>query len=297
MSFFAFMGALEQGLVFGLMALGVYLTFRILDFPDLTVDGSFPMGAAVSSVMILNGQNPWLALALASIAGAGAGMITAVLNVRLKILNLLASIITMIGVYSINIRIMGRPNLSLLGEDTIFTPLKGFLPPYLMVPLVFLVILILVLIALNWFLSTEIGLALRATGDNERVSRAMGIQTGAMVILGLAISNGLVALSGGLYSQAQGSADIGMGVGMIVAGLASVIVGEAFMRGRRASVLAASICVVLGSIVYRLAIGFALTLNSGSWLSIRPSDLNFMTAALVVIFLSLPQFRLRGKRK
>ena len=187
MSQIAFLGAIETGLIFSLVALGVFISFRILDFPDLTVDGSFPLGAAVSASLIVSGFNPWIATLAAIFAGCIAGMITAWMNVRLQILNLLASILTMIALYSINLRIMGRPNIALLGEETILTPLDSIdLPYYVTTPLAFFVIAVIVMAGLVYFLKSEIGLAMRATGSNSRMARAQGISTSAMIILGMA---------------------------------------------------------------------------------------------------------------
>ena len=294
MTLYSLIASLEVGLIFSLMALGVYLTFRVLDFPDLTVDGSFPMGAAISSVMIITGANPWIALAFAFTGGCLSGLVTAWLNVKMGILHLLASIITMTALYSINIRIMGRPNISLLGEQTIFTPLEGLLSDYLephYVP-VFVVALILLgtMALLNYFLSTETGLALRATGNNPRMARAMGISTEGMTLLGVSLSNGLVAFSGALFSQSQGSADIGMGIGTIVAGLVSVIIGEAIFS--KTGLFWATLSVITGSVLYRLAIGFALSVETGdAWYSLKASDLNLITALIVIAFLAAPKLR------
>lgn len=296
MSFYAFIGALSQGLVYGLMALGVYLTFRVLDFPDLTVDGSFPLGAAVSAVLIVKGVNPFITLPVAILAGMAAGFVTAFLSTKLGILNLLASILTMIALYSINIRIMGKPNIALIGQPTIFDYFLNFreflslhgIPGYIMTPLLFLIIIIIVKIVLDLFLHTEVGLALRATGDNESMIRAQGVNSHFTIMLGVAISNGLVALAGALVAQNQGSADVNMGVGTIVAGLASVIVGEAVIG--EMTVFRATIGVIIGSILYRLSIALALTLRIGQ-LHITPSDLKLITAVLVVIALTFPAVR------
>lgn len=296
MSFYAFIGALSQGLVYGLMALGVYLTFRVLDFPDLTVDGSFPLGAAVSAVLIVKGVNPFITLPVAILAGMAAGFVTAFLSTKLGILNLLASILTMIALYSINIRIMGKPNIALIGQPTIFDYFLDFreflslhgIPGYIMTPFLFLIIIVIVKIVLDLFLHTEVGLALRATGDNESMIRAQGVNSHFTIMLGVAISNGLVALAGALVAQNQGSADVNMGVGTIVAGLASVIVGEAVIG--EMTVFRATIGVIIGSILYRLSIALALTLRIGQ-LHITPSDLKLITAVLVVIALTFPAVR------
>jgi putative ABC transport system permease protein len=230
MSAIAALGALESGLVFALVAFGVFLSFRILEFPDLTVDGSFPLGAAVCAIMIVSGVNPWLATLVAFIAGMMAGIVTAFLNTKLGILNLLASILTMIALYSINLRIMGKPNVALLGETTVLTPTESWgIPYYVATPLAFSVVILIAYILLLKFLNSRLGLAMRATGANERMARSQGINTDRMIILGMAVSNGLVALAGSLFAQSQGSADITMGVGVIVIGLASVIGGEAII--------------------------------------------------------------------
>ena len=234
MSLIAFLGAIESGLIFALVALGIYLSFRVLEFPDLTVDGSFPLGAAVSATLIVSGWNPWLATGVAILAGAMAGILTGWLNVQLKILNLLASILTMIALYSINLRIMGRPNVALLGEETILTPIENFgngfdIPFYVSTPIVFVIIVVICTLALLKFLNSETGLALRATGANARMARAQGVKTSWMILIGMALSNALVALAGSLFAQSLGSADVTMGVGVIVVGLASVIGGEAII--------------------------------------------------------------------
>jgi len=281
------MGAIETGLLFGLVAFGIYLSFRILDFPDLTVDGSFPLGAAVSATLIVSGFNPWLATLMAMLAGAAAGLVTAWMNVRLKILHLLASILTMIALYSINLRIMGRPNVALLGDDTVLTPLEAYgLPYYWVAPLAFTLVVALVGGLLVWFLKSEIGLSMRATGANARMARAQGVATGGMILLGMALSNALVALSGSLFAQSQGSADVTMGVGVIVVGLASVIGGEALLSTR--TILLAVIACVLGSIFYRLVIAFAL---NADFIGLKAQDLNLVTAALVALAIVLPQLK------
>lgn len=291
MSWYALLGALEQGLVFGIMAIGVYLTFRILDFPDLTVDGSLPLGASITALALTNGVNPFLTLLLALAGGFLAGVVTAVLNTKLKILHLLASILTMIALYSINIRIMDGPNTSLLGVETVYDPLMKLGIPGHLTAIVFFVIIAVVISALMiWFLYTEIGLALLATGDNAQMITSQGVNTHTMIIVGVGISNGLVALSGSLIAQNQGAADVNMGVGTIVAGLASVIVGETVFGDK--NIPRAIIAALLGSILYRMAIGLALGLELGG-ISVVPSDLNLLTAILVVIALTAPAIKKR----
>lgn len=291
MTWYAFLGAIEQGFAFGLMVLGVYLTFRILDFPDLTVDGSLPLGAAVTAVGITAGLHPLLAMTLAMGSGFLAGVVTGLLNTKLRILHLLASILTMIALYSINIRIMGRPNMTLLGQQTLLDPLlESGLEPSTAAPLLFGGICALVVLLLIWFLHTEFGLAMLATGDNKQMITSQGINTDVILIFGIGLSNALVALSGSLLCQSQGAADVNMGVGTIVAGLASVIVGETIFGDR--SIGRAIIAALLGSVIYRLAIALALSVRLGSF-SITPSDLNLITALLVIVALTLPKVRQR----
>jgi len=289
MSLYAFLGSLEQGFVFAIMALGVYITFRVLDFPDLSVDGTFPLGAAVSAILIVKGINPFVTVAIATLAGMIAGGITAILNTKLKILNLLAGILMMIALYSVNIRVMGQPTTALLGYDTIFTPFEALgIEKYILTPIIFGIILIVIGAILVWFLHTDIGLAMRATGNNMKMVKAQGVSTDRMVLFGLAFSNGLVALSGALVAQSQGSADVNMGIGTIVAGLASVILGEAIIQDR--SVFRAIVGVIVGSVLYRIAIALALSFRIGA-LQMTPSDLNLMTSLLVTIALVFPGIR------
>jgi putative tryptophan/tyrosine transport system permease protein len=273
-------GATEQGLLYSLVGLGVYLSFRVLDFPDLTVDGSFPLGAAVTAVLISQGMPPAIATFAGALAGALAGTVTALLHVQLKILNLLASILVMIALYSINLRVMGRPNLALLGEKTLFSSLTGPWDRTLLLGAIVIAIKFL----LDRFLRTDLGLALRATGANPTMARAQGINTGAMIILGMALSNGLVGLAGGLFAQVAGFADAGLGVGTIVFGLAAVIVGET-LGGRW---IGATGSAIVGSLVYQTAITAAL--NSRP-LGLQPQDLNLITAIIVTIALVLPNLR------
>lgn len=293
MTLYSFIGSLEQGLVFALMVLGVYLTFRVLDFPDLTVDGSLPLGAAVSAALIIGGVDPFLSLLGALLAGALAGCATALLATKLRIMSLLASIITMTALYSINLRIMGRPNLPLLGQPTIFDAFPpAAMPRHLLIPLVFLVIALAWKLILDWFLHTQVGMALRATGDNPQMIRAQGVNTDTMIILGVSLSNALVALAGGLVAQSQGFADVGMGIGTIVAGLASVILGESLLGAR--TVARQTLSALCGSIVYRLTIALALSTEFG-FLRLTPSDLNLITAVLVVICLTVPLLKDRRR--
>ncbi|EHI9275969.1 ABC transporter permease [Vibrio vulnificus] len=286
MSAFAFFGALEIGLLYGLVALGVYLTFRVLDFPDLSVDGSFPMGAAVAATAIVAGVNPWLATGMAILAGAMTGWVTAFLAVRCGILHLLASILTMIAAFSINIRIMGRPNLALLGEETILTPFESLGDLMFIRPLV---VGILVLIS-SWLvvrlLNSDFGLGLRATGVNARMVRAQGGSTSFYTYFGLALSNGFVGFAGALFAQTNSFADVTSGVGTIVVGLAAVILGQTLIPGRK--IWVAVVAVIVGSVLYRLAVAFAL---SSGMFGLQASDLNLVTAVLVAIALIAPKLK------
>jgi len=283
----AFYGALETGLIYGLVAFGIYISFRVLDFPDLTVDGSFPLGAAVAAVLIIGGWDPWLATGMAILAGMAAGAVTALLNVKLNILNLLASILTMIALYSVNLRIMGRPNIALLTEETVLTPWYELDLAFHQVPvLLFAIVALLVLVLLWRFMKSETGLAMRATGANPRMARAQGIATGGMIVLGVALSNGLVGLAGALFAQSQGAADVTMGVGVIVIGLASLIGGEAVLTP--STVVRALFACLIGAIVYRLAIALAL---NADFIGLKAQDLNLVTAVLVTLAIVLPGVR------
>ncbi|MDX6752290.1 ABC transporter permease [Geminicoccaceae bacterium 1502E] len=287
MSATALLGALELGLIYALVAQGVFLSFRVLNFPDLTVDGSFPLGAAVAASLIVAGLDPFTATLVAVLAGALAGLVTAWLNVRFGILHLLASILVMIALFSVNIRIMGRPNVALLGQTTILTPFEDLgLSLELLRPLLIGVVVLAVSGLLARFLLSETGLAMRATGANPRMARANGIATGALVCLGMAISNAMVALAGALFAQANGFADVTVGVGTIVVGLAAVILGETLVRTRRVAMLL--VACILGSIAYRLAVALALDLDA---LGLQASDLNLVTALLVGVALLLPGMR------
>lgn len=288
MSLIAFLGAIETGFIFALVGLGVFLSFRVLNFPDLTVDGSLPLGAATAASLIVSGLDPWTATAIAMLAGAAAGLVTAWLNQALRVLHLLASILTMIALYSINLRVMGRPNQPLLGERTLFTQIDALgLGAYGSV-LGAAVITIVALALLAAFLTSEIGLGMRATGMNPRMARAQGVRTGAMTYLGLALSNALVALAGALFAQLQGGADISMGIGVIVVGLAAVILGEAILPARL--ILWALVGCVLGSLAYRLAVAAALQANV---LGLQAQDLKLLTAVLVAIAMLAPLLRAR----
>lgn len=290
LSVIAFWGAVELGLIYAFVALGIFLAFRVLDFPDLTVDGSFPLGAAVTAVLIAAGLNAWAAAGIAMIAGALAGIVTAILNVRFKILNLLASILTMIALFSVNLRVMGKPNVALINADTMLSPFFGHgLREFYVRPLFIGVLVIVALIAVWRFLESDAGLAMRATGANARMARAQGVDTSFQIYLGMALSNALVALGGALFAQTSGFADVTSGVGTIVVGLAAVIIGETLLGAR--GILIALIGCVLGSILYRIAIQLAL---STDMLGLQASDLNLVTAVLVTVALILPRLRRGG---
>ncbi|MEJ8858114.1 ABC transporter permease [Variovorax robiniae] len=287
MSLIASLGAIEIGLIFGLVALGVFLSFRIINFPDLTVDGSFPLGGAVAAILIVSGWNPFAATGAAIVAGAMSGYLTAWLNVRLRIMQLLASILVMIGLYSVNLRIMGKPNVALINDATVFSMLDfGVMPDYWLKPLVLLVVVVAAKLLIDLFFASEIGLAMRATGGNPRMARAQGISTDRQTVWGLAISNALVALAGALFVQSQGGADISMGIGTIVVGLAAVIIGETILPAR--SLVITTLACVLGAVLYRFFI--ALALNS-DFIGLKAQDLNLVTAVLVALALLVPNFR------
>ncbi len=279
---------LEQGFAYALVALGIALTFRVLAFPDLTVDGSFPLGGAVGARLIVAGLNPILAAIAAIIAGFSAGCLTGLLNTRLKINSLLAGILMMTILYSVNLRIMGRANIQLLYIPTIFTPMENMsISRFIPVIIFFFLVAMVFKVIIDFFLHTEYGLALRATGDNEQMIRSLGVNTDNATILGLGISNGLVALSGALISQDQGFADVGMGIGMIVAGLASIITGEALIKPR--TVFRLTSAAVFGSVLYRFIIALGLRLG------LAPTDLKMATGLMVIIALGIPS--IRGKRE
>ena len=287
MSLIASLGAIEIGLIFGLVALGVLLSFRIINFPDLTVDGSFPLGGAVAASLIVAGWDPFAATGMAIVAGALAGYLTAWLNVHLRIMQLLASILVMIALYSVNLRIMGKPNVALIMEPTVFSMMSfGDLPDYWLKPLVLLVIVAAAKILLDLFFSSETGLAMRATGGNPRMSRAQGISTDRLTLAGLALSNALVALAGALFVQTQGGADISMGVGTIVIGLAAVIIGETLMPAR--SLVITTLACILGAVLYRFFIALALNTD---FMGLKAQDLNLVTAVLVALALLVPTYK------
>lgn len=287
MSALAVAGAIEAGLLFSLVALGVYLSFRVLNFPDLTVDGSFPLGAAATAVAIIHGVNPFLATAIGTFAGCCAGFVSAFLNVRFQILNLLAGILTMVALYSINLRVMGRPNISLYGENTIFTAFEGLIDLGIWTTsAILLVVAIAMKLLVDWFLGTQVGLALRASGENPAMARAQSVSNGRMTIIGMSVSNALVGLAGSLFAQSQGVADVSLGIGTIVTGLAALIIGETLLGS--AKVFWATLGCLIGALLYRLFIAAAL---SAGFLGIQAQDLNLVTAVVVAIAVILSQAR------
>ena len=275
--------ALELGLLYAVMAVGVYLTYRVLDFPDLTVDGSFTTGAAVAAVGIIAGIPPWLATLLALVSGLLAGVVTGLLHSWAGINPLLAGILTQIALYSINLRIMGRNNLPMLRERTLLSPLfdAGLRASWASVA-IFAAFAGVIGAVVYWFLGTNYGVAMRAVGDNAEMAAAQGINVGATKIVGVALSNALVALCGAVIAQYQGFADISMGIGLIVAGLASVIVGQAIFG--MTAVWQAIVAAMLGSVIYRGVIQLALSAG------LNPNDMKLISAVLVVLALLVPRW-------
>ena len=287
MSISLFLHALEQGLVFGIMVLGVFITYKILDFPDLTVEGSFPLGAAVAAKVIFSGGDPLWGTFLAMIAGSLAGLMTGLLHTKLKLTNLLSGILTMTLLYSVNLRIMGRPNIPLLGKITLLGEIKNYFPNLSMdylIPFFFLFLVVILKFIIDYFLSTEIGLTIIATGDNEQMIKSLGVNTDLTKLMGLCISNALVALSGALFAQYSGFADVNMGLGTIVAGLACVIIGISIIK--IPTIFWRTIAVLVGSLVYRLIMIIAL--RYGYSLGFKPGDLKLISVLLVIIALSVP---------
>jgi putative ABC transport system permease protein len=308
LSFNIWLGAIATGLAFSLVALGVYLSFRVLDFPDLTIDGAMPLGAALSATLIVSGINPYVTLPVAFFGGALAGTATALIATRLRIHSLLASILVTTGLISINLRIMGKSNIPLLNVDTLFTPFAQGLRDLLvsaggeqmarlsnniLAIILFGFIVLIIKLVLDWLMRTEIGLAIRATGDNSQMIRALGVNTDHMIILGLALSNGLVGLAGALIAQYQGFADVNMGIGLIIAGLAAVILGETFFRPDHFGT--ASTAVIFGMIIYRVAIAAALVISiplpNGEKFTIDAQDVKLVTALLVLGALAFAQWQ------
>lgn len=287
-------GALGQGILWGIMALGVYVTFRLLDFADLTVDGSFATGGAVSAVLIIAGVNPLLSVLIATLAGIAAGAVTGFLNTACKIPPILAGILSQIGLYSINLMIMGASNLPLLKFETLFSQLAGLLnlpasvqawitPSNLTAICIGILFTIAVIAFSYWFFGTEMGSSIRATGNNMHMVRANGVSTNTTTILALMISNGLIALSGALVAQQQGYADVKMGIGAIVMALASIVIGETIF-GRKGGFLRRLVSIVVGSVIYRMIVSLVLQMG------LNPDNLKLFTAVLVAVALTIPVF-------
>ncbi|TCP20980.1 putative ABC transport system permease protein [Scopulibacillus darangshiensis] len=311
--FASLFGAVESGIIYAIMALGVYLSFRILDFPDLTVDGSFVTGAGTAAILIVHGQNPFLATIAGGLAGFIAGCITGILHTKGKINPLLSGILMMIALYSVNLRIMDqKPNVPLLGQETSFSMMTSFwqklgldapfnsflemvglgdsLPKTWGIFFFMIIVVILIKLITDWFLKTEVGLAIRAVGDNKRMIRSLSANTDRLTVLGLGISNALVAFSGALIAQYGAFADVGMGIGMIIIGLASVIIGEALFGTK--SIARATLAVILGAIIYRVILAIALRIEF-----LDTGDMKLITAVIVIFSLVLPKVIEANKEK
>lgn len=309
--FISLFGAVESGLIYAIMALGVYLSFRVLDFPDLTVDGSFVTGAAVAAIAIMNGVPPAVATLLGALAGFLAGCITGILHTKGKINALLSGILMMIALYSINLRIMDKPNLPLRNQPTIWKELRAlfeplgidsflngllktmglsYFPPTWIIVFAMILIILIIKFLTDFYLKTEVGLALRATGDNQRMIRSFSGNTDMLIIFGIGLSNGLVALSGAMIAQHQGFADIGMGIGLIIIGLASVIIGEALFGTK--TIVRTTFAVIGGAIIYRIVVTLALRVDF-----LKTGDMKLITAALVIIALVAPKALQSRKEK
>lgn len=264
--------AIEEGLLFSIVSMGVYITYKILDFPDLSVDGTYPLGAAITAILLINGVNPWLAIIISAVGGAIAGGITAFLHVKLKISNLMSGILVMIALYSVNLRVMGKSNTPLFSTKTIFknANLKS----------IFIIIIMVVIckIIIDTFLKTKRGFLLIAVGDNEQVVSSLGINKNGVKVLGLMISNGLVGMAGAIQAQKYGYADVTMGQGIVVMGLATVVIGITIFG--KLSLLKCTTLSILGAIIYKVAIAIALRVN------FNPNDLKLITAIIVIIALA-----------
>lgn len=288
-----------QGTTWAVLGIGVFITFRLLDLADLSAEGVFPLGGGIAAILIVNGYNPYLATIIAFIGGALAGLASGIIHTKFKIPALLTGILMQTGLYSINFHIMGRkPNIPLLNQMTIYTPIQEMfsVSRNLSYTIVSLIVLAIVIVVLVFFLHTEIGLALRSTGDNAKMSQANGININAMKTLGYMLSGGLIALAGAMVSQKDGFADIGMGVGTIVIGLAAIVIAEVVFPNR--TIGQRFITIILGSFIYRLIIDAIL---NQSFIDILPTDLRLFSALLLGIVLYLPnlqkEFGLQGRKK
>ena len=285
-------GAIVQGVLWGILALGVYITFRILDIADMSVDGSFVTGGAVCAMLILNGFNPFIAVLISFVSGLLAGLLTGILITKFEIPSILAGILTQLSLYSINLRIMGQASVQLLKSETMFTMTEKALG--LSIPnatlLIGVVSVIVIVALLYWFFGTEIGSAVRATGNNEKMVTAQGISISKTKIIGLMLANGLIALAGALITQSQGYANVSMGVGSIVIGIASIIIGEVLF-GKNRSFMIRFVSIIFGSIIYRFIIAFILQIG------LNADYLKLITALIVIASLSIPIVLERSKKK
>lgn len=276
------LSVLEQGMIYAIMALGVYITYKILDFPDLTVDGSFPLGAAVACILISKGMNPYLTMPIAFLAGAIVGMITGVIHVKLGVRDLLSGIIMMTALYTVNLRVATRANLPIYNQDNIFDNgfinaiFPSFLEPYKTAIIIFL-IMIVTKYVLDWYMSTQSGFMLRAVGDNETIVTSLGVDKGTIKIIGLSIANGLVCLSGCIFANQQRFFDISSGTGTVVIGLASVIIGTSVFK--KMTFLRVTSSVIIGSLIYKACVAIAIRVIPAS------SDLKLVTAVLFLAIL------------
>lgn len=287
--FRAMPASVAQGIIWGIMAIGVYITFKILDFADLTVDGSLALGGSVAVMLILNGMPPGLALVFSTAAGLAAGFVTGILNTLLGIPDILAGILSQIALYSINLNIMGKSNAAISIDNYHLVVSLRYINSAIIVGLIFLAAIVAVL---YWFFGTELGYTIRATGCNENMSRAQGINTNSVKVLALALSNALVGLSGGLIAQYQGNSDVNMGRGAIVIGLAAVIIGEVIgdaLLGKRMNFAGRLIFAAIGAVIYYMVITFVL------WLGLPSQDMKLFSAIVVALFLAVPYLRAKSK--
>lgn len=276
------LGVLEQGLIFAVGALGVYITYTILDFPDLSVDGTFSLGAAITGALIIKGIDPFMSLGVAFIGGAIGGLVTGILHVKLKITNLLSGILVMIGLYSINLRIMGKANIPMFNKGSIFSNNISII-------IILELIVLVVKLLMDVLFKTKFGFILRATGDNDTLVTSLGVNKGTIKIVGLMISNGLVALSGAIMAQHQGFSDISMGTGFIVIALASIILGQSVFKKSR--LLKGTTVVIIGAFLYKLSVGLAIDLG------FPPTDLKLITSLIVVIAIIINNIKIPSKRR
>lgn len=288
------LSVLEQGMIYAIMALGVYITYKILDFPDLTVDGSFPLGAAVTCILISKGVNPYLTIPVSFLAGALVGMITGLIHVKLKVRDLLSGIIMMTALYTVNLRVAGRANLPIYNQENIFdnqfvnTLFPAFLEPY-KTAIIILIIMILTKYILDWYMNSQSGFMLRAVGDNETIVTSLGVDKGTIKIIGLSIANGLVCLSGCIFANQQRFFDISSGTGTVVIGLASVIIGTSIFK--KITFLRVTSSVIIGSLIYKACVAVAIRVIPAS------SDLKLVTAVLFLVILVIGTDRKKRVKK